>query len=100
MAPEVIRSEPYGTPADVYSFGVLLFCLVNGEGYPYGEMYLAPAHAAIGVAKQGLRPRISHRIPERIAQIIIMCWASEPSLRPSMDVVVSMLSTTEQAICQ
>lgn len=100
MAPEVIRQEPYGAAADVYSFGVLLFCLANGEDYPYCGRYLTPAQAALGVAKHKLRPKINHHIPSRIVQIMKMCWAPDPSSRPQMDVVISMLMSTEEALLE
>jgi serine/threonine protein kinase len=31
MAPEILRGEPYTRAADVYSFGVILWELCNGE---------------------------------------------------------------------
>ena len=34
MAPEVLKGEPYGSPADVYAFGVMLCAMLLGH-YPY-----------------------------------------------------------------
>ena len=37
MAPEVLRSEPYGEKADVYSFGVVLWEMLTGE-LPWADL--------------------------------------------------------------
>ena len=94
MAPEVIRSEKYSSPADVYSFSVLLYCVVTGEEYPYRDKYLTPAQAAMAVARKDLRPTVSSRVPATIKQVLTMCWTSEPELRPGMDQVIAMLEQT------
>ena len=44
LLPEVMCSQEYGAPVDVYSFGVLLFELLAGT-MPYGEERLARGRA-------------------------------------------------------
>lgn len=100
MAPEVLRHDIYGTPADVYSFGILLYCMITGENYPYFDRYLTPAQAALAVAKKNLRPRLNPRIPETIKKIITMCWATDISIRPTMDVIINMLNTVLRQLIQ
>lgn len=95
MAPEVIRSEAYGTSADVYSFGILFYCVVMGEDYPYHDHYLTPAQAALGVAKHGIRPKLRLKNCEGVQKVIEMCWASDAAIRPTMDVVTNMIMTEE-----
>ncbi|CAN8070450.1 unnamed protein product [Agarophyton chilense] len=95
MAPEVIRHEKYGLSADVYSFGMLMFCVTSGLNYPFMEKYITPAQAASGVARHGLRPSLSSEIPEVVSHIIKCCWAADPDVRPSMTQVVSMLEKAE-----
>jgi serine/threonine-protein kinase len=42
MAPEVYKSEPYGTNVDVYSLGIVLYMLLNNNREPF-----LPPHPAI-----------------------------------------------------
>jgi len=35
MAPEIIRGNPYGASADVYSLGIVLYWLMNGHRMPF-----------------------------------------------------------------
>lgn len=89
MAPEVIRSEPYGPPADVFSFAILLWALLAGSASPYG--YLTPAQAAVGVARRGLRPALPAAAHPGLADLVRACWAGDPAERPSFREVVATL---------
>lgn len=91
MAPEVIRRDSYGIPADVYSFGMFLFCIICAKQYPFADLYLTPTHAAIGVVKNQLRPKLNSRVPNTVSQIITMCWATDAASRPTMEIVIAML---------
>lgn len=42
MAPEVLKSEPYGAKADIYSLGVLLYYLTNHQRFPFFPSYPNP----------------------------------------------------------
>eukprot|EP01041_Mallomonas_annulata_P003745 gene3745-7433_t len=88
MAPEVIRHEPYSTPADVFSFGILLWELIARE-QPYAGM--TPIQAAFGVAKDNLRPVISPTAPPRAKALMQRCWHGTPSMRPPFQEIVELL---------
>ncbi len=42
MAPEVIRSEPYGAQADIYSLGILMYYMLNDFRFPFYPPYPEP----------------------------------------------------------
>lgn len=100
MAPEVIRSDRYNQSADVFSFAVLVQCLLSQSDYPYHDAFITPAQAALGVAKHGLRPNLSKSVPIGLQQIVRMSWAPDASSRPSMDVVVAMLTNERKRLSQ
>lgn len=35
MAPELIDNKPYSKPVDVWSCGIMMYCIVNGGKHPY-----------------------------------------------------------------
>lgn len=98
MAPEVIRSERYNCQADVYSFGVLLYCVIMGVEYPYQDRYLTPCQAAVGVAKRELRPKLSCKIPESALNVITSCWKGDAEARPNMGEVIMMLNSVRTSL--
>lgn len=91
MAPEVIRNEAYDASADVYSFGLLLHAVSCGVDYPYADQYLTAVQAAMGVARNDLRPRISPAVDKGVRDVITECWKGEAKERPRMSEVVELL---------
>ena len=81
MSPEVIKSQPYGFSADVYSFGVLLwevmalrtpFCGFSREQHE------------TKVTQAGYRPNVPRAWTEDMRILIPACWADEPLERWDM----------------
>ncbi|REE97288.1 serine/threonine-protein kinase [Thermomonospora umbrina] len=76
MAPEQIRAEAVGPPADVFSFGGVL-CQAAGI-LPFGE---GPTHAMLY--------RVIHEepmldgVPDGLRELVTACLAKDPSRRPS-----------------
>ena len=94
MAPEVIRHENYSYPADVYSFGVLLWELVSRE-QPYAG--LTPIQAAFGVAKHNLRPVMPSGVHPRYNALVNRCWYPSAADRPTFNEIVQLLNDIPSA---
>jgi len=73
MAPEMMKRQAAGRPADVWSFGVLLFECVTGEVCA-GNLSLAELTAQL--IQAGCLPQL--------AQIFAECHSKEPLKRPTM----------------
>ena len=90
MAPEVGLSLGYGTEADVYSFGILLWELC-------AWMKPFPSLASLGefenaVFSGGKRPVIRDRWPTIMKELISSCWSAVPSERQTMLDIKSSMS--------
>ncbi|RHZ79138.1 hypothetical protein Glove_151g53 [Diversispora epigaea] len=80
IAPEVFSGEEYTKAADVYSFGIIAYEIVTGFA-PYHDI---PHDKEL--ARQicdGLRPKIPFHIPKLITQVIMRCWDSRVTHRPT-----------------
>jgi len=90
MAPEVGLELGYSLPADVYSFGILLWeiCALKK---PFGKVKSA-AEFHKTVFEKGSRPKLGKYWPQNLTEIISNCWSSFPMERPTMSYVKSMLA--------
>ena len=92
MAPEVIRHEPYGRAADVFSFGMLTYeCLTLSVPY----VGLSPVEAAFAVARDGRRPPLPP-CSEPVEAFVAACWQQDAALRPAFATVVERLEALQQ----
>lgn len=90
MAPEVIRHEKYSFPADVYSFGIVLWEM-HARAKPFDDM--TPIQAAFGVAKNNLRPVIPPHLSRPMKALLTRCWHPNPTNRPTFEDILQALST-------
>jgi serine/threonine protein kinase len=89
MAPEVIRHEKYSFPADVYSFGIVLWEMC-ARARPFDD--LSPIQAAFGVAKNNLRPTIPSHMSPTMKALLTRCWHPNPTHRPTFKDILLLLS--------
>ena len=73
-APEVNRSAPYNSSADVYSFAILLWEMLALRT-PF-EHYTKEMHKDI-VINKGFRPHIERNWSDRLASILTLSWSKD-----------------------
>ncbi|XP_022108969.1 vascular endothelial growth factor receptor 2-like [Acanthaster planci] len=97
MALESVLYDVYTTESDVWSFGVLLWEIVTLGAQPY------PAMSAKKVArkvKSGYRmPRPGH-CHLQLYQLMLDCWAKNPSARPNFSTVSGKLGGLQEKAYQ
>ena len=88
MAPEVARGEPYNLRADVYSFAILFYEVMNlskaFEGWQARDI-------SDRVHQKKYRPRLPLVWPASVREILRTTWSDVPNARLSMKHVHSML---------
>lgn len=90
MAPEVGLEKGYSLPADVYSFGILLWEICSLKK-PFGNVKSADEFHK-KVFEKGARPTLDKYWPEHIKETMVKCWSGYPAERPVMQEVKSILA--------
>lgn len=90
MAPEVGLEKGYSLPADVYSFGILLWeiCALKK---PFSNVRSADEFHKT-VFEKGARPKLGKYWADSLKELILGCWNEDPDSRPDMTYVKSMLA--------
>jgi len=100
MAPEVINGSDYGLPADVYSYGSLLFELLT-YSIPFGEDRSLLPQPLECFVENGGRPdagclgrsilHMLERFPTWLTSLMRSSWQQDPASRPGFAEVVQQL---------
>jgi serine/threonine protein kinase len=88
MAPEVALSKPYGTSADMYSFGILLWEMLALEK-AFGGATIEEHRDRVVQGEE--RPKLALDWADALQRIIQGCWARDPFERPSAGTVHQQL---------
>lgn len=95
MAPEVILTNDYDSSCDVYSFGILLFCLMSEEFVPYDVVEFSTVR--VGSDPQ-YRPNIQRLMKEIgkahdkwLLDLMMQCWEANGDDRPSWQEILGLL---------
>lgn len=97
MAPEYAKEETGPTKeADVFSFGMTLWRVMSAPSTDHG-LGVNVMKVAISIAS-GIRPPLDSIERDDVKTLITQCWASDPSKRPTMTNVVTVLSRIAASI--
>lgn len=95
MAPEVMETNVYGPPVDIFSCSVLLFELITGQ-VPFKGMNEANIIAAIMMGKRPSLEEVPKCVNGIILRVIIStCWADAPEERLTAGSLIRSLQGVE-----
>lgn len=89
MAPEVIRSEPYNTKADVFSYSVLLWEIMSLVK-PFEKLPGKDVKEQVAVFCE--RPHIPRTWPAPLRNILRRGWSDLLEVRPTMEEMHDVLT--------
>jgi N-acetylneuraminic acid mutarotase len=91
-APELLECRDYGTPVDVYSFGIVLWEIWERR-LPYDDHDSGFSYQIETLVCQGTRPTIPkhNEWPSDVISLMCTCWCHHPHKRPTFDSVVEKL---------
>jgi hypothetical protein len=96
-APEVLCGEGYGTPADVYSFGIVMW-EIWWRKVPYHDHCFRFMSDLASAVSGGLRPTIAGDEQNDYLKSMRTCWSGNTSCRPSFSEIVVTLERISELI--
>ena len=93
MPPEMLKNQPYTEKADVYSYGLVLYEICTGK-LPFAGM--TPQEISVRVAIRDERPPLPSSLNSKWKDIIIACWTTDYTKRPSFIEIINMLTPLEK----
>mmetsp|Transcript_16260 Transcript_16260/g.63394 ORF Transcript_16260/g.63394 Transcript_16260/m.63394 type:complete len:418 (+) Transcript_16260:1-1254(+) len=98
LAPEVLRSEPYSSAADVYAFGIIMFEVLTLR-LPYATTEYSFMYQLEDMIVAGSRPEIPPDTSPVLARLMAKCWAAVTTERPEFDEIVGTLAALRTRLC-
>ena len=94
MSPEVYLGAKYDGKCDVFSFGIVFYCLLTNNMSPYGTSVNIEAKVA---NDQNMRPQFdaawlgANECKHACVALATQCWDHVPERRPTFDEVANQL---------
>lgn len=90
IAPEIYKDEIFERRVDVYSFGLMLYEMMEGV-QPFHPK--SPEDAAQSMCIEGIRPPFKNKskCPPDLRELIEECWDPEPVVRPTFSEIIVRL---------
>lgn len=94
MAPECLRGEDFDEKSDIYSFGIVLYEIMERK-VPWENRDPVQIIGAVGFAgdRLPLPAAVPYGCPEGFLNLINCCWAQNPADRPSFGHILPYLRT-------
>ncbi|KAJ4756497.1 Integrin-linked kinase family protein [Rhynchospora pubera] len=98
VAPEVYKNDVFGRGVDAFSFGLILYEMIEGAPafYPKG------AHEVVKmICLEGQRPPFKNKMKSYLSdskELIQECWDPRPASRPTFSEIIARLSKMD-SIC-
>lgn len=89
MAPEILMNREFNEKCDIYSFGLILWCLLTRND-PYAE-YEDLQTFRNDICKHHIRPIIPRDCLPSLRDLIQRCWHKDPSQRPDFATIIKEL---------
>ncbi|KAK8887766.1 hypothetical protein M9Y10_038822 [Tritrichomonas musculus] len=91
-APEILRGDSYNNKADVYSFGILMYEVLNSVR-AYKDMSKNTTYISLSNnIASGYRPKFNGYIKEGFKNLIEICWSQDFNERPTFSEIFQKLS--------
>ncbi len=77
---------------DVYSFGLICFCVLIGEPTPFPPTEVEKSGRAFkGTVRRGERPQLPRTCPHCLSGLIEQCWGGNPVNQPDFQTICTKL---------
>ncbi|XP_074633142.1 uncharacterized protein LOC141891965 isoform X2 [Acropora palmata] len=89
---EALLYGQYTTKSDVWSYGVVLYEIFTIGGSPYPRI---DGRKVVSLLQEGYRMQKPEHVDNKLYQIMMNCWQSEPETRPSFADLTQQLKRME-----
>lgn len=95
---EVVLSQSYGTPCDVYSYAIIMYEVLFDTLKAYGEATVFGLEQRVA-KDESFRPTIpqEHHVHTAVIDVMQQAWQQDPSKRPSFDHICTVLEADDTA---